>query len=136
MGYDEVGKTDAREREGRERGGNSYGVGGKKGVQREVVVVSSKVVVVCRANQNRGRGREEGWKARQKEREGAGYSHHVTSEPADRQASRQAVGRAWMDGIVGRDDRSCMHACTQRKVRRARARTDVPAVDAGAQRRC
>lgn len=90
-------------------GGDSSG--GKKGVQREVV---------C-AGPNRGRGREEGWKARQKERAAATPRHLRCSSSA---------GRACSSSEMGLCVEMIDHA-TQGKVRRARARSDVPAGGAG-----
>ena len=74
--------------------------------------------VVC---QNRGRGREGGWKARQKEsRESAAATPRHLGAAAAVLVLRAAVVR-W-DLCVEMID----HA-TQGKVRRARARSDVPA---------
>ena len=55
----EVGKTEMREREGRDRKRVLVLVA-RKACKREVVSVPDQ-------DPNRGRGREEGWKARQKE---------------------------------------------------------------------
>jgi hypothetical protein len=95
--------------EGRDWQCNGGGGGGKKGVQKEV------------QGQNRGRGREEGWKARQKERAAATPRHLGCSSSAGPPCSSSEMGLC-----VEMID----HA-TQGKVRRARARSDVPAGGAG-----
>lgn len=88
----EVGKTEMRERD-RKR---VLVLVARKACKREVVSVPDQ-------DPNRGRGREEGWKARQKERARA----TPTTSPQRRQSVLQDG-----DCKAGRDDRS--HACNAR----------------------
>ena len=92
-----VGKTEMRVREGRERKRVLVLVA-RKACKREVVSVPDQ-------DPNRGRGREEGWKARQKGRERARAT--PTTSP-QQSVSPSVLLLRW--GIVARDDRSCMQA--------------------------